>query len=229
MVQKNELTFRNESGAGHSVREERRRRRRELGRREILEAARRVFAAKGYSDAAMEEIAAYAGYSVGSLYNFFSGKAELYAEVLKELAREMMDAFRREVFSLSDPVKALERLIALWLESVERHRGVFAAVFRGQGLGPTLMAELPAEVARARTEYVDLLTGLFRRGVEKGVFAPFEPVYMALVLEGMVNAFVAWWSDNESEGGVEERARRILQAFMNGAAPRPETRAEDER
>ena len=53
-------------------------------RDELLSAALRVFARRGYREAGVDEIAAEAGYSKGALYWHFSGKADLLAALLEE-------------------------------------------------------------------------------------------------------------------------------------------------
>jgi AcrR family transcriptional regulator len=53
-------------------------------RDEILDAAVRVFARRGYRQAGVDEIAAAAGYSKGALYWHFSGKEELLVTLLEE-------------------------------------------------------------------------------------------------------------------------------------------------
>jgi AcrR family transcriptional regulator len=65
-------------------------------RDELLNAALRVFARRGYRDAGIEEIAAEAGYSKGAVYWHFSGKAELLDAVLEE----RIDAPMRKKFAL---------------------------------------------------------------------------------------------------------------------------------
>jgi len=49
---------------------------------EILGAARKVFAERGYEHATLEEIAGGAEFAKGSLYNYFGSKEELFREVL---------------------------------------------------------------------------------------------------------------------------------------------------
>jgi AcrR family transcriptional regulator len=53
-------------------------------RDELLTAALRVFARRGYREAGVDEIAADAGYSKGALYWHFSGKEELLMALLEE-------------------------------------------------------------------------------------------------------------------------------------------------
>jgi AcrR family transcriptional regulator len=65
-------------------------------RDELLAAALRVFARRGYREAGVDEIAAEAGYSKGALYWHFSGKEEL----LQTLLEERVDKPMRERFAL---------------------------------------------------------------------------------------------------------------------------------
>jgi AcrR family transcriptional regulator len=65
-------------------------------REELLGAALRVFASRGYREAGVDEIAAAAGYSKGALYWHFSGKEDL----LLTLLEERIDARTREMFAL---------------------------------------------------------------------------------------------------------------------------------
>src|SRR5918995_3586076 len=53
-------------------------------RNELLTAALRVFARRGYRQAGVDEIAAEAGYSKGALYWHFSGKEELLVTLVAE-------------------------------------------------------------------------------------------------------------------------------------------------
>src|SRR5947209_2437259 len=54
------------------------------GRTALLEAALEVFAARGYRDASVEEIAERAGYSKGAIYFHFSAKEDLLFALLEE-------------------------------------------------------------------------------------------------------------------------------------------------
>src|SRR3954453_3233684 len=67
-------------------------------REELLSAALRVFARRGYREAGVDEIAAEAGYSKGALYWHFSGKEDL----LLALIEERIDAPTRELVALLD-------------------------------------------------------------------------------------------------------------------------------
>jgi AcrR family transcriptional regulator len=61
-------------------------------RQRLLDAAATIFARKGYAAASVEEIAEAAGYSVGAVYSNFSGKEQLYSELMAEHAADRVDA-----------------------------------------------------------------------------------------------------------------------------------------
>ena len=60
----------------------RKERERQMRRMEILGAARKVFAERGYEHATLEEIAGGADFAKGSLYNYFRSKDDLFREVV---------------------------------------------------------------------------------------------------------------------------------------------------
>ena len=56
----------------------------------ILDAAEHVFGWKGYQRTTMEAIAREAGISVGTLYNLFKSKEDLYGQVAQRIGRSLI-------------------------------------------------------------------------------------------------------------------------------------------
>lgn len=73
---------------------------REQTRREILDAAARAFARRGFHGASVEAVAAEAGLSTGAVYSNFKSKDELfltlYEERIERRARELREAVAAE-------------------------------------------------------------------------------------------------------------------------------------
>ena len=81
----------------------------EEARAKILEAARVVFAKKGYHDATMDDVAKEVGVSKGALYTYFESKEDL----LKEISLKGHQALRkilRETDECSDLEVAMEEV-----------------------------------------------------------------------------------------------------------------------
>lgn len=62
----------------------RKERERQLRRKTILEAARKVFARDGYFNATMSQIAGVAEFGMGTIYQYFPNKQSLFSEVILE-------------------------------------------------------------------------------------------------------------------------------------------------
>lgn len=104
----------------------------------LLAAAREVFRQQGYAQAAITDIVALAGASVGSLYHHFAGKAELYMALFGELdaAREARTrAAVREVrqAGAADPMRLLLAGARGYLEVGIEQRQTAAIFTRGDG------------------------------------------------------------------------------------------------
>jgi AcrR family transcriptional regulator len=92
----------------------------ERTRTQLLAAAARVFAQKGFAGASLEEIAELAGYSTGALYYNFAGKEQLFLELLqtgwsRQIANRVeavTKVFDEQAGGGGDPFDALSRLVA---------------------------------------------------------------------------------------------------------------------
>jgi AcrR family transcriptional regulator len=80
---------------------------RQANRERILVAARRVFGARGYEGATIEEIADEAGLSNGAIYYNFSSKEELFMALLDARSQERLEHARQTLASA--PRGGLER------------------------------------------------------------------------------------------------------------------------
>lgn len=198
-----------------SERLSRRAREKERHRCEILEAAERVFVRKGYHLATVEEVAKEAEFAVGTIYNFFRNKEDLYWCVVLKIAQDFIGSFEQDVLSKGDPEEAIASLIRLRLKHFENHRGffrVFLETSPASRLDPERM--LPAECASLHQHYIERVNGIFARGVEEGIFDEIEPLYLTLCLEGIVNAFVAHWSKHEPTEALAARERKLAHLFL---------------
>jgi AcrR family transcriptional regulator len=92
----------------------------ERTRQQLLAAAARVFAEKGFAGASLEEIAELAGYSTGAVYYNFAGKEELFRELIRRGWSRQIDRRAetvRHIFAEAadrggDPFAALSGFVA---------------------------------------------------------------------------------------------------------------------
>jgi len=92
-------------------------------RKAILKAARDMFDARGYAPATVDEIARKAGIAKGSIYNYFSSKEDLFAEVFAETFRTnhvKVDRLVREQLPATEKLQRLVDYVFDRLESFTR-------------------------------------------------------------------------------------------------------------
>ncbi|GAB2862296.1 hypothetical protein GCM10022221_72680 [Actinocorallia aurea] len=185
--------------SGRSLRDERREQRRALSRDQILDVAEQVFAAKGFHDASLREIAELADYSVGAVYGFFSGKDELYREIFHRRTSAFMPEMA-EVLSADEP--ADRRLVALaaWQVGFFRRFPEFGRLVLRGGAIASPVADPPEDtetLANFRRS-IDMQAELFRDGQRAGLLREGDPVLMARMFSGLVSAF----QTSELSGGA---------------------------
>jgi len=200
------------------ARPRRRERERERHRNEILDAAERVFERKPFHQATMAEVAEEAEFAVGSLYNFFPGKNELYAAMVERVVAKYMPVMREKIRSAPSPIDALTAVFDLKLEVLEQHKGFVRAFFGQPHVGRRDSASGPQDALKeAYAAYVGDLESVFRSGVKDGSFASADPQDLAIAFEGLTDAFVGRWVEEEGPVPDAEQARKVLQIFLHGA------------
>src|SRR3954451_14909953 len=124
----------------------------------ILDAALAVFSARGYHDASIDEIAGEAGVSKALIYEHFSSKQELYAELI---ARNARDLTQRVAGALSGvDIEATAERLATGLEAffafVEERRDAWRMLFRDPS-DPESAAVLDRMVGQVTAEVTVLI------------------------------------------------------------------------
>jgi AcrR family transcriptional regulator len=92
-------------------------RRRQRTRDLLLDAAKEVFAQKGFEGASLEEIAEAAGYTRGAIYKHFGSKEELFLAVNKRWNEAFLETYVENI-DPSTPIEELDlaSLAKLWHE-----------------------------------------------------------------------------------------------------------------
>jgi AcrR family transcriptional regulator len=92
---------------------------------EILAAARRVFARRGFAEASMEEISHAAGLAKGTLYLYYSSKQELYRAALRAGIMELTEALERGLAAAPSLAARIEAYVTTKVAYFEEHRDFF--------------------------------------------------------------------------------------------------------
>lgn len=92
----------------------------EITRTKLLAAARALFVQNGYGMTSLDRIADEAGFSKGAVYSNFSGKEDLFLEVLEEEGRTTLDRLMTALTTAGDDPEAAIDCIATWSDTVSK-------------------------------------------------------------------------------------------------------------
>jgi AcrR family transcriptional regulator len=207
------------AGAG----EARWRRRKEARPGEILDAALAEFAARGFATARMEDIAARAGVTKGTLYLYFASKEELF----KSLVRESIGA---AIAARQADAEAFEGSAAELLATVLRFIGFFARTSDRAVLPKIVLAEagnFPELVRFYRAEVVDrgmaLLSSIIARGIARGEFRVVDPQHGARLAIAPLLLIVSWRASFSGQDAIpfdmEGLVESHIDVLLRGLAP----------
>jgi AcrR family transcriptional regulator len=200
-----------------SKRDARREREVVSAREAIVEAAISVFAEHGYHGAAVEQLASAAGYSVGSLYNYFAGKQQIYQHALQKIGREVQEAIEVD---LPESVGFFEALI--W--SVKRHfaamtpyRRFFQTAFEERasfdlGLGAVVVA-IQDSLGQV---WLDRVTAMVERGQQRGEVRSGAPEIIAWMITGVLSSLFHVWVLGRVDEDIEPALRASVVFLAEG-------------
>lgn len=147
----------------------------------VLAAARRIFLARGYHSATLDEIADEAGFSRGVVQSRFGNKADLFLALLEERITERTADNAR----LAEHLSGADGLAALAGHATRRNQaeldwGLLLIEFRAHAArDPALNRRYSALHARTLQGIADLITTLYRRA---GQLPPRPPDQMAQLI-----------------------------------------------
>jgi AcrR family transcriptional regulator len=179
---------------------------------QLLEAARRLFAADGYNATSLEDVVAAAGVTKGALYHHFSSKRELFRAVFENeeraLARVCHEAYERE----SDSWKGFYAGCVAFLEQSLDPGVQRIALLDGPAvLGWEAVREIEAQYSLAMIE------NALRQAIESGRIAPRPTGPLAHMLVGALGegAMTVAQAGGDQRATMREVARE-LSVLLNG-------------
>jgi AcrR family transcriptional regulator len=202
---------------GRPANEEIRARRQE----EILEAAAKLFAERGYSDANTQELADLLQVGKGTIYRYFPTKQELFLAAVDRLVRQLKETIDAAMEGIEDPFERMAVGVRTYLRYFAEHPEVVElliqerAQFRDR-MKPTYFVHREANVGRWREE----IRGLIAEGRVRDV--PPERVTDVLgdLLYGTM--FTNYFAGRKRS--PEDQAVDILDIAFHGIIPEAERR-----
>jgi AcrR family transcriptional regulator len=185
----------------------------ELRKAEIVNAAIEVFSQKGYHSAKVSDITRKAGISIGSFYDYFQNKRDLFIEVVEEVFRHIVGDAARNIKGEQDLAKRL----------VIRGRTFFQNYTRYAEILNQLRAEIASDEAwpqeKLNRMYKALTGPVIKEalaGIDQGLLRPdIDPELLAFALTGMIEV-LSFRISLDSKYTIDDAIRLIGDILING-------------
>ena len=165
---------------------------------EILEAAMAVFAEKGFAAARMDEIAARAGVTKGTIYLYFESKEEVFKTLARQHVGESLAQATQAASQYQGTVRDfLAMVLGMMAEKLQNgHIAIFPKIIIGEsGNFPELARFWRSEVV---DKAIGMMSGVLAKGVARGEIRELPPgvppEYVARLCVAPIIMSVIWRS-----------------------------------
>jgi TetR/AcrR family fatty acid metabolism transcriptional regulator len=185
---------------------------------QIIEAAVRVFARKGYYNSRVSDIAREAGIAAGTIYLYFRTKDDILVTLFRDKMAQFVGSLHKAIADEPDAVSKLSRLIRLHFEMLEEDPQLAEVVQVELRQGQKFFRGASShEIA----SYFALITSVLEEGVAEGRFRAGLPVKVTTkALFGAMDQMATSWVLGKRGYRLADTADALADIFLRGLGPR---------
>jgi TetR/AcrR family fatty acid metabolism transcriptional regulator len=183
----------------------------------LLRAAIDTFAARGFFNAQVADVARAAGVAAGTVYLYFRSKDDLLISIFERTMMEAIAEGRRAIAALPDAAARLRRIARLHLDRLGRDRAL-AVVFQIELRQSTKFMERFSTTELR--EYLGIIRDVVAEGQASGLFrGDVNPTFAAKLFFGMLDEMATNWILSKRRYSLASEAEAIADVFIRGLAP----------
>ncbi|MDT5198708.1 MAG: hypothetical protein QOH34_230 [Mycobacterium sp.] len=187
---------------------------------QLMEAAERLFAEKGFAGTSLQELADAVGLTRTGIYHYISGKDALLEELVRGFTVETAQELRSLASASGRPaVDRLREGVYDMAVRVARHPQRFRLLLNSEG---GLTDTVGKQYRKARRDTLTSLHTLVSASIDEGDCRPVDPELAAFALAGVSN-WVAFWyprRDGAASQTPDAVARQLADIALGGLLSR---------
>lgn len=166
-----------------------------------MDAAVRLFAAKGFDATTVQEVVEAAEVTKGALYHYFGSKDDLLLEIYRSLIGRQMADLDRIIGSEQDLAATVRLIVVSLVETTARSVDEAAVFVREMH---RLDAERMASFRAERRRYHETFRSVVEQGQAAGRFSAVVPAETAVLIAlGVVNQLPTWYRPDGSKSPTQ--------------------------
>lgn len=175
----------------------------EFRRTEILDAARRVFASRGFADATVDEVAREAGIAKGTIYLYYRSKGDVYAAAALEGMRALHEQLVAAVGSAPTAHEKVRAFIEAKARYFEKNVDFFRLYYAEANDLAAHACGVNEESRRLYLDQVVLLESALQHDFPERTDLREVAVAVNALTYGIVTRRLKGWSDSSLESDID--------------------------
>lgn len=183
---------------------------------ELLEAARKVFAEKGFHEATVDEIADVAGVAKGTVYLYYQSKQAIYWAALERGIAALHDEVEAELAGEKTVENKVKAFIAIKICYFEKNRDFFKIYLSEFGSVFTHPAQLHKRFGDLYLQQARMLEAVLREGIKRKAIRNIYPEAAALAISDLTRGIITQRLLGWSKANVESDIRFVFDLVWRG-------------
>ena len=202
---------------------EKRKKEKENKKNTILRAARKLFFDRGFKFVTVDNIAAKAGVSKGSIYLYFDSKEEIYAQVLItdniELNKNIKIFSTKEASATELLLEFSQIYINYFLDHNELFRILMTFMLQTEQMN--LTQEQNTELIRTTNDNIKVISTIIQKGIDSGEFTPTIDIRQAQnaiwgLFNGIISLYLFMGNPAKRADKIHSMVKDSLNIFIKG-------------
>ena len=191
----------------------------ELQKARILTAAAKVFQAKGYQAATMDDLAKAVGMTKAAVYYYYPKKNDILLEICQSAVDGALDRIREVNRSEASAAERLREMIAGNVDTLTSNIEAWAVFYQEMALRRDPQAR---KIVAGLTEFSTSIETVIAEGVETGEFRDVDTHLVTLAVFGMCNWMYRWYrAEGRTPTEIVEEFVEFILAGLRAETPMP--------
>ncbi len=188
-------------------------------RNEILDAAVKLFAEKGFDHTTLDEIAEASEFGKGTLYNYFQNKEEIYTAILENIFSDYFEIIRESEIGTDNLVDFIRKLTKSLFEYCAQNQYAFLVLARARH---PLNGENPLKKSKIIQDQNKRISDTYQKKIEEAIKAGLIKDLDAESIKNLYRSFIfpyiysLLFCESTKTFNSEAESEFILTVFLEG-------------
>ena len=189
----------------------------------ILKAARRLFFDRGFKTVTVDNIAAKAEVSKGSIYLCFESKEEIYAQILISDNIELYERIKNFSRTEASAAQLLLEFARIYVDYFLNNNELFRILmtFMMQTSQMNLVEKQKDELIRSTNQNIKIISEIIQKGIDAGEFSPIGDIRQTQngiwgMLNGIISLYLFTGNPTKRTERIHSTVRDSLNVFIAG-------------